>query len=79
MFAASGQLSRFARGVFACSAMQDAHAENMGEILGPGERGEPIFEQRCREGMTVPRVTFDELKGLAERLGVPMAPAWPRP
>ncbi len=50
-----------------------------GGILVPGERGNRTLEHRNREGISIPRGTFDELKGLAERLGVPMFPFSPRP
>lgn len=42
------------------------------DILMPGERGARTFEQRSREGIPLPRATHDELKALAERLGVAM-------
>lgn len=42
------------------------------EILIPGERGQRTFEQRRQDGIPIPRATFDELKALAERLGVAM-------
>jgi LDH2 family malate/lactate/ureidoglycolate dehydrogenase len=41
------------------------------EILMPGERGARMFEQRSREGISVPRATRDELNTMAKRLGVP--------
>ncbi|OGA03156.1 MAG: hypothetical protein A3I00_01970 [Betaproteobacteria bacterium RIFCSPLOWO2_02_FULL_64_12] len=42
------------------------------EILIPGERGQRTFERRRREGIPLPRATFDELAGLASRLGIAM-------
>lgn len=42
------------------------------EILVPGERGHRMFEARSRDGIPVPRATFEELRGLAKRLGVTM-------
>jgi ureidoglycolate dehydrogenase (NAD+) len=42
------------------------------DILMPGERGARTFEQRSRDGIPLPRATHDELKSLAERLGVPL-------
>ena len=44
----------------------------VGEILVPGERGNRTLEQRSRDGILIPRATFDELKALADRLGVTM-------
>jgi LDH2 family malate/lactate/ureidoglycolate dehydrogenase len=44
------------------------------EILMPGERGARMFEQRSREGISVPPATRDELNTLARRLGVPFLP-----
>lgn len=49
----------------------------VGEILVPGERGHRTLEQRSRDGIPIPRATFEELNGLAERLGVPMFPSSP--
>jgi LDH2 family malate/lactate/ureidoglycolate dehydrogenase len=49
------------------------------EILMPGERGQRTFERRSREGVPVPRAIVEELRALADRLGVPMFPASPRP
>ncbi len=46
----------------------------VGEILVPGERGNRTLERRSRDGIPIPRATFDELKALAERLGVPIFP-----
>ncbi len=51
----------------------------VGEILVPGERGNRTLAQRSRDGIPIPRATFNELKGLAEGLGVPMFPSSPRP
>ncbi len=51
----------------------------VGEILMPGERGNRTLEQRSREGIPIPRATFDELKALAARLGVPLFPSSHRP
>ena len=42
------------------------------EILVPGERGRRTLEQRRRDGIPIPRVTFDELRVVAERLRVTM-------
>lgn len=44
------------------------------EILMPGERGSRTLEQRSRDGIPIPRPIFDELKGVADRLGVPWPP-----
>jgi ureidoglycolate dehydrogenase (NAD+) len=44
------------------------------EILVPGERGNRTLEQRRRDGIPIPHATADELKALADRLGVPMFP-----
>jgi LDH2 family malate/lactate/ureidoglycolate dehydrogenase len=44
------------------------------EILMPGERGDRTFEHRRREGIPLPRAIADELRALADRLGVTMAP-----
>jgi len=44
------------------------------DILMPGERGARTFEQRSRDGIPLPRGTCDELRALADRLGVPMLP-----
>jgi len=49
------------------------------EILVPGERGNRTLERRSRDGIPIPRTTFDELKGVADRLGVPMLPSSSRP
>jgi LDH2 family malate/lactate/ureidoglycolate dehydrogenase len=40
------------------------------EILMPGERGHRTFTQRSRDGIPLPRPIFEELKGVAEGLGV---------
>jgi ureidoglycolate dehydrogenase (NAD+) len=47
---------------------------NAGEILMPGERGRRTLEQRARDGIPIPRAVCDELRALAERLGVAMFP-----
>lgn len=54
-------------------------APGVDEILAPGERGNRILKQRSRDGIPIARATFDELKRLAERLGVPMFSWAPRP
>jgi len=43
-----------------------------GEILMPGERGRRTFEHRSRDGVPIPRAVYDELRALANRLGVAM-------
>lgn len=45
---------------------------DVAEILVPGERGGRTFEQRSRDGIPIPRATFDELRRVADRLGVSM-------
>ena len=47
-------------------------AEDVVEILAPGERGARVLEQRTRDGIPVPRGTVTELAAVAERLGVTM-------
>ena len=49
------------------------------EILAPGARGNRMLERRSRDGIPIPRAIVDKLKGLAERLGVPMFPWSPHP
>jgi ureidoglycolate dehydrogenase (NAD+) len=49
------------------------------EILMPGERGRRTFERRSREGIPIPRAIVEELHALADRLGVTMFVASPRP
>jgi ureidoglycolate dehydrogenase (NAD+) len=48
------------------------------EILMPGERGRRTLAQRTREGIPVPRSVHEELRALADRLGVAMFPSSPR-
>jgi ureidoglycolate dehydrogenase (NAD+) len=48
------------------------------EILMPGERGRRTLAQRTREGIPVPRAVHEELRALADRLGVAMFPSSPR-
>jgi LDH2 family malate/lactate/ureidoglycolate dehydrogenase len=50
-------------------------AEGTEEILMPGERGRRTLEQRSRNGIPIPRAVGDELRALAERLGVEMFPS----
>jgi ureidoglycolate dehydrogenase (NAD+) len=47
-------------------------AEGIEEILMPGERGGRTLERRTREGIPLPRAVHDELRVLAERVGVAM-------
>ena len=42
------------------------------EIRVPGERGQRTFDARTRDGIPIPRPIYDELKGIADRLGVAM-------
>jgi ureidoglycolate dehydrogenase (NAD+) len=49
--------------------------QEAGEILMPGERGRRMLERRAQEGIPIPRAVHDELRTLAERLGVAMFPA----
>ena len=49
-------------------------ARDTEEILMPGERGRRTLEQRTREGIPIPRTVLDELRALAQRLGVAMFP-----
>jgi len=44
--------------------------DGVDEILMPGERGDAIFEQRLRDGIPVPRATWDEVGAVADRFGV---------
>jgi LDH2 family malate/lactate/ureidoglycolate dehydrogenase len=53
-------------------------AEDTEEILMPGERGRRTLAQRTREGIPVPRAVHEELRALADRLGVAMFPSSPR-
>lgn len=53
-------------------------AEDADEILMPGERGGRAQAQRARDGVPLPRAVHEELKALAERLGVAMFGASPR-
>jgi ureidoglycolate dehydrogenase (NAD+) len=53
-------------------------AQGSEEILMPGERGRRTLERRTREGIPIPRPVHDELRALAERLGVAMLPSSPR-
>jgi ureidoglycolate dehydrogenase (NAD+) len=45
---------------------------DVSEILMPGERGRRTLEARTRDGIPIPRGIYDELKGVADRLGVTM-------
>ena len=54
-------------------------APGVDEILVPGERGNRTLERRSRDGIPIPRTTFDELKVMADRMGVPMLPPSSRP
>lgn len=49
-------------------------APDVTEILMPGERGRRTLERRSRDGIPIPRPIFEELKGVADRLGVPWPP-----
>jgi LDH2 family malate/lactate/ureidoglycolate dehydrogenase len=49
-------------------------AAGVDEILMPGERGGRAFARRSREGIPLPPGVVDELRSLAERLGVAMVP-----
>jgi len=44
------------------------------EILVPGERGDRVFETRTRDGIPIPRATYEALRRVAEKLGVTMFP-----
>jgi ureidoglycolate dehydrogenase (NAD+) len=44
------------------------------EILMPGERGRRAQERRTRDGIPIPASLVDELRAVADRLGVPMFP-----
>jgi len=46
-----------------------------GEILMPGERGRRTFESRSRNGIPIPGPVYDELRTLADRVGVTMFPS----
>jgi LDH2 family malate/lactate/ureidoglycolate dehydrogenase len=61
------EVDRIVKAIKALPADPDA-----GEILVPGERGNRTSEKRRREGIPIPRVIFDELQTLANRLGVKM-------
>jgi len=43
-----------------------------GEVFLPGELGWRTYERRMREGISLPTALVDELRQLAERLGVPL-------
>ncbi len=47
-------------------------ADGVDEILIPGERSDAIYAQRLRDGVTVPRATWDDVVKVAERFGVPV-------
>jgi len=47
-------------------------ADDVAEILAPGERGARVLEQRERDGIPLSRPTVHELGALAQRLGVTM-------
>lgn len=47
-------------------------ADGVAEILVPGERGARTLDQRTRDGIPLPRAIVDELRVLAERMGVAM-------
>src|SRR5690349_10568951 len=49
-------------------------AEDTEEILMPGERGRRTMARRMREGIPLPRTVYEELRALADRLGVAMFP-----
>jgi ureidoglycolate dehydrogenase (NAD+) len=50
---------------------------DVAEILMPGERGDRTAERRRREGIPLPRAIAEELRALADRLGVTMLAASP--
>lgn len=47
-------------------------APDVAEILVPGERGDRTLEARSRDGIPITRATFDDLRRIADRLGLPM-------
>lgn len=47
-------------------------ADGVDEIYMPGERGDAVFERRLRDGIPVPRTTWDEIGKVADRFGVAM-------
>jgi ureidoglycolate dehydrogenase (NAD+) len=49
-------------------------APDVPEILMPGERGRRTLERRRREGIPLPPAIVAELRGVADRLGVPWPP-----
>ena len=44
------------------------------EIPMPGERSHRAQERRTRDGIPIPASLVDELRAVADRLGVPMFP-----
>lgn len=47
-------------------------ADGVDEILIPGERSDAIYEQRLKDGIPVPTATWEDVRKVAERFGVPM-------
>jgi LDH2 family malate/lactate/ureidoglycolate dehydrogenase len=45
------------------------------EVLMPGERGARTLDARQRRGIPLPRAIVEELRGVADRFGVPMVPS----
>lgn len=54
-------------------------AEGVEELLMPGERGERAFQERHRNGITLPTATWDQLVDLGQQLGVAPPSSEPAP